>query len=88
MKYRFKCETPYVLNGREFKKGDITEDAKLALTLHYLFEEVVEKEPEMPLEEMHILDLQKVAEQLNIKIVKSWSKSKLINKIKIAKDVK
>lgn len=86
MKYRFKCDTPYVLNGRRFVKGDITEDAKLALSLHYLFEEVVEKVEEIPLEKMSITDLQKLAEQLKIEIVKSWSRAKLINKIKNAKE--
>lgn len=98
MRYRFKCKTSYTLNGQIFKYGDITSDAKLALIFHYLFEEVVEDKKEekevtkgnkdVLLEDMKIIDLQKLAEQLNIKIAKSWSKAKLINNIRENKNVK
>ncbi len=80
MRYRFKCATPYTLNGRRFKKGDITDDQDMAISLHYLFEEAVETQEEVTTA-MSKRDLQKVAEQLKIDVVKSWTKRQLIDNI-------
>ncbi len=77
--YRFKCATPYTLNGKSFSEGDITEDADMAISFHYLFEEIVSDERVD--ESMSKKDLQKFAEEHNMVLAKSCTKTQLINKI-------